>query len=374
MFKKSLMVLATLAFTVACSSNPSREIAQERRWDDRDRRPGFEFGEYTSQRVENRDDRGFIDLSEAFGGFRGVLGKNLKGLLIEATYQDRRDPRDRRDGRPGMPSRPGMPMNTEIAVTYDRMPVERFTVTNLNGRQFFYLDLNRRLEDNFRQLNLEYNPRIVNIVNLTLLTNDDGLDRPGPGPFPGPGPGPIPQPPRRDEYGVLYINSFSNKYFFEKEFNAMEAELKAKNACFNGGNANFCKLLKSESLIPGEQDYFCRVDNTYSNFSYGAAAVGRLEAEAKAFLNCQAAGNTNFCKFNACSTGNVIQRNSITRCFSNNTYSNKTFLGRGQNDIEANLRAKEACQAEGNANFCKAGQCQTEQEPTPGPGPNPWPR
>lgn len=371
MLKKSLMVLATLAFTVACSSNPSRDIAQERRWDDRDRRPGFEFGEYTSQRIENRDDRGNIDLSETFGGFRGVLGKNLKGLLIEATYQDRRDPRDRRDGRPGM-GRPGMPMSTEIAVTYDRMPVERFTVTNAMGRQFFYLDLNRRLEDNFRQLNLEYNPRVVNIVNLTLLTNDEGLERPGPGPFPGPGPGPF--PPKRDEFGVLYFNSATYKYYFEKDFSQMEADFKAKNKCASEGNAMFCKMNKAEALIPGQEEFICRADNNATWMSYGGTAVGRLEAEANALINCQMRGNQNFCKLVTCSTGIVAQRNMVTRCFNNNNATGRTFLGRGRNEVEAALKAKEACQVEGNANFCKAGQCQSEPEITPGPGPNPWPR
>lgn len=361
MFKRSLLVLATLAFAVSCSTpttmpTPSRDVAQDHRWDDRDRRPGFEFGEYTSQTIESRDSRGFIDLSETFGGYRGLMGKNLKGLLIEAASMERRDPRDRM---------------AEIAVTYDRMPIERFAVTNMRGRQFFYLDLNRRLEDNFRKLNLEYNPRTTRVVNLTLLTND-GFDRP----WPGPGPGPIPQPPKRDEFGVLYTNTASYKYFFEKDFSQMEADFKAKNKCTADGNAMFCKQVKAEALIPGEEEFVCRVDNSATYLSYGGNAVGRLEAEANAFANCQKNGNQMFCKLVTCSTGVITQRNMVSRCFNNNNATGKTFLGRGRNEVEAALKAKEACQVEGNAMFCKAGQCQSEPDTTPGPGPgaNPWPK
>ena len=63
--------------------------------------------------------------------------------------------------------------SSDIVITLDRMPVERFQLANTPRRQFLYVDLNRELGDRFGLLNIQFDPRSVMVTKLTVLTNDE---------------------------------------------------------------------------------------------------------------------------------------------------------------------------------------------------------
>lgn len=353
MMKKNFLLMGLLVLSASCSSwdykSASRNVADERGRDrDRgERREGFEIGDYTSQRINNNS--GFIDVSDEFSRFRGLLGKNFKGLLIEAV---------KRDDRPG-PGGPGGPGRddrrdrfvSEIIVTLDQRPVERFLLADTRDRQVFYVDLNRELGDKFGKLNIQFNPRNADVRNLTVLTNDE---RPWDQNFP--------RPPRQAEFGVIFKNTYSNLHYFGKGQNSLDAEFAAKSACQQAGYAGYCTLLKSEMLTLAGDNFTCSVKNTYSNLSFGGTAPSRLEAEALTYLACQKAGYPGYCAGEfICSNGQRAP-GVTSGCLQKNTYSNKTFFGKGLNEVEATLRAKESCQADGYPGYCSPIRCESGVE------------
>lgn len=353
-----LFVLAT-----SCSSftNTSRDVADDRR-DRRERRDGFDIGDYTSQRINN--DRGFIDVSEEFSRFRGLGGKNFKGLLVEAVRRDdRRDGPgpgrdDRRDG-PGWPGGPGGPgrddrRDSDLVVTLDRDTLGRFRVEDTRERQFFYVDLNREVGDKFSGLNIQFNPRNSRVVNLTVLTNDE---RPWDRPLPPP------MPPRFQDYGAMVKNSITGRTFFGKGFNPIEAEAAGKIQCQTQGNPQFCMMIKAEQLVFGETATFCSIKNDMTNTTFLGSATSRLEAEYMAIATCQNAGNHQFCNGNLMCSNGRINRGMATICMFKNFMTFRTFTAKGTNEVEAGYLANVSCQQAGNPNFCKLDRCDSVPDP-----------
>ena len=175
----NILIIGLLALSTACSSfnnkSSSRYVADDGRFDRGERHDGFDIGDYTSQRINNFS--GFIDVSAEFSSFRGLGGRNFKGLLIEARRMDIGDPRDMRDPRDMMDPRnmrdPRALESSDIVMTLDQMPTQRFQMVETSRMQYFYVDLNREFRDNFGALNIQYNPSNTLITKLTVLTNDE---------------------------------------------------------------------------------------------------------------------------------------------------------------------------------------------------------
>jgi len=379
--RKLVPVLCLLAIS-SCSFAPkknNREVADDRRDGRRDEyrdprdgsqreedrgdrrhgREGFEFGEYTSQEI--RDNTGFIDVSMEFSRFRGLEGKNFKGLLIEAQSIDMRgtnvpfprDPREMRDPRNPRDIRDPRiqrPEERDIYLTLDQRPVDRFQVQDSYGRQFFYADFNREVGDKFGLLNIRYNPRNTIIKQLTVLTNDNR-------------PWERPLPPVMTEYGVMYKNNANGKIYFGKGFNQMDADFKAKELCQTAGNAFSCVAFKTETLVRSETEFFCSVKNSASGFSFGGTAQSRLEAEYNALMSCHEKGNIFNCTVDlTCTDGRMSAPNTVTACMFRNNASGKTFFSRGNSELQAKFLSNQLCQASGNQYNCVLSRCETAEE------------
>lgn len=365
MSKKMLLLLGALSLSFSCTNmnhKPDRSVADDRR----NRSFGYEMGDYDVEVIRNNS--GLINVAQTFSDYRNRQGRNLKGILIEARSNSAYDQ------RPGRPGRPGNRFDPRITILLQSAPIQSFTLDG-GRREFFYADLDREIDVNMRQLFIQYDPNLVTVTQITILTNDDrpwenqpGPFPPGPaplppGPVPGPGPFPPPMPPRV-EFGVIYRNSTTYKSYFAKASNQMEADFRAKELCQRDSYSSSCAPFKSEELTPGQMNYSCMLGNSTTYLSYKGSAPSRLEAEIMARNSCEAGSYISSCGVNLkCTDGRYPnQPGMLTSCMYRNTTTYKTYFAKAENELDAQYAAAKDCQSGSYISSCQLNKCEAAVE------------
>lgn len=131
-------------------------------------------------------------------------------------------------------------------------------------------------------------PADMNAAILRVLGQGD-LVPPPPTP-------PTPPAPPQPQWMCMVENSHISKFYAAYGMSRIEAETLTTQACQNGQNGFFCNnQVKCEELIETQPVHACRVENSHISQSYLGTGRSRLEAEFKAREACQQTSERFFC-------------------------------------------------------------------------------
>lgn len=119
----------------------------------------------------------------------------------------------------------------------------------------------------------------------------------------GPAPRPLP-PPVNSSYTCMLVDSGYTKTFYAKGKSILEAEYEVKQVCSKTVNASYCQKVtkcSSEQVDPYVKGYFCMLTDSGYGKTFKGEGSDLVEAEAKAKIACQSTVNASYC-------GNVSAR------------------------------------------------------------------
>lgn len=111
--------------------------------------------------------------------------------------------------------------------------------------------------------------------------------------------------------------------------------------------------------VPVEPLWMCQAYNAHTSKYFADYGSSQLEASTQTLQKCQSAENGFFCdqKVDKCEEISTDQKRFA--CQNKNPHTSKVYLGKGRFLLEAEYKAREACQNEANFFFCeKSVTCQ----------------
>ena len=120
---------------------------------------------------------------------------------------------------------------------------------------------------------------------------------------------PPPPPPNFTNVSCILVDTGYSKTFLGQAKSQLQAETMAREVCGQGVNPTYCSgaVRCSTGVVePGVQGYFCAVRDSGYSKTFQGEGLDIIVAEAKAKQACQAAVNANYC-------GNVKANCEATR-------------------------------------------------------------
>ena len=318
-FLAAVMALAGCA-QVSTTTSGNREVAQVR--------GGREFGYYFTRNVSRLSNTGVISFDRLFRNADDIERSTapfIKGALVEIT---KRNPRAR----------------GAVDFFYNNGRIESLLVFAPSAVQHVYVSLNIPTRD-IGAISLRFDPVDFAVSSVTLLLNDEQVSDWGGYNDP--------------EFGVMYHNAVTNKYFFGKAYTDLDADFQARSACQAQSYANNCRVFKREAIVAAPRPLSCKIKNVVTNKFFLGEASSVFEAEFIARDNCSKENFANNCSSQSLECDSPANQGERQVCLVRNSVSNRSFLGRGSSGIRASFDAQAQCAAQNFANNCAAPSCET---------------
>lgn len=106
------------------------------------------------------------------------------------------------------------------------------------------------------------------------------------------------------------------------------------------------KVLSPLPTNPNQPIWFCTIKNNYNSFYFGDYGLIQLEATTKVTQKCQNAPHSPLCDEYGISCEEISKQSVQKVCQLKNYQNNKTYLGKGRNQLEAEFKTREQCQTD----------------------------
>ena len=138
---------------------------------------------------------------------------------------------------------------------------------------------------------------------------------------------------------------------------SVEAQTQSDQSYAGTSVGDFQTGIPSSGLSSGLADWSCLIVNSFTSMTYLGSGNNAVDADFDATSRCQQAGMASYCEQKSLECAAPVSMTPSVSCMAQNTFTNLSYLGKGHSNTEAKARALMACDEGGMASYCKTQVC-----------------